>query len=114
MKNTLLISFLAFICHLTVQSQAVYVDSNTGDDKNPGTKESPVYSISKAAEIIKSSDNNIYIMKINPGVYILENHVSVATVKEMTNKRIVIEASILPDDTSWTPEQMPVFPCCKV
>lgn len=111
MKHTLLISFLAFICHLTVQSQAVYVDSNTGNDKNPGTKESPVYSISKAAEIIKSSDNNIYIMKINPGVYILGNHVSVATVKEMTNRRIIIEASVLPDDTSWTPEQMPVIAC---
>ncbi len=111
MRNTLFISFLAFIGHGTVQSQAVYVDSNTGNDKNPGTKESPVYSISKAAEIIKSSDNKIYTMKINPGVYILENHVSVATAKEMTNKRIIIEASVLPDDASWTPEQMPVIAC---
>ncbi len=109
MKNIFLISFLAFICHLTVHAQAVYVDSNIGDDENPGTKEAPVYSIHKAAEIIRSRDNNIYIMKINPGIYILESHVSVATEKEMSNKRIIIEASILPDDTSWTPEQMPVI-----
>jgi hypothetical protein len=109
MKNTFFLSFLAFICHLTVHAQAVYVDSNIGDDKNPGTKEAPVYSIDKATEVIKSRDNTIYIMKINPGIYVLESHVSVTTEKEMTNKRIIIEASVLPDDTSWTPEQMPVI-----
>jgi hypothetical protein len=109
MKTTSLISFLAFICHLTVHAQAVYVDSNTGDDKNPGTKESPVYSIHKATEIVRSQDNDIYDIKINPGIYILDSHVSVATEKEMIDKRIIIEASILPDDTSWTPEKMPVI-----
>jgi len=109
MKNTFLISFLAFICHLTVHAQVVYVDSNIGDDKNSGTKESPVYSIHKASEIIRSRDNDIYIIKINPGVYILDKHVSVATEKVMTNKRIIIEASILPGDSSWTPEEMPVI-----
>ena len=109
MKNLLLISFLIFICQFTVLAQAVYVDSNTGDDKSPGTKEAPVLSIQKAAEIIGSQDNDIYTMKINPGIYILDSHVSVTTKKEMTDKRIIIEASILPGDTSWTPEKMPVI-----
>ncbi|OHB57034.1 MAG: hypothetical protein A2173_09635 [Planctomycetes bacterium RBG_13_44_8b] len=109
MKKTLLISFLVLICHSNVYAQAVYVDCNAGDDKNPGTKESPVCSIHKAAEIIRSRDNDIYVIKINPGIYILDKHVPVATEKEMTNKRIVIEANILPDDTSWTPEKMPVI-----
>ncbi|MCX6255755.1 MAG: hypothetical protein NTV31_14960 [Bacteroidia bacterium] len=109
MKNLFIISFLAFICHLTVHAQAVYVDNNIGDDKNPGTKESPVYSINKASEIIRSRDNNIYTMRINPGIYVLDSHVPVATEKEMTDKRIIIEASILPGDTSWTPEKMPVI-----
>ncbi len=109
MKTTLLISLIVCICDLAVYSQTIYVDCNTGDDKNPGTKEAPVYSIKKAAEIIRSRDNDIYVMKINPGIYILDKHVSVATEKEMTDKRIIIEASILPDDTSWTPEKMPVI-----
>jgi hypothetical protein len=109
MKNTCLLSFLALISHLAVNAQVVYVDSNTGDDRNPGTKESPVYSIHKAAEIIWSRDNDIYIIKINPGIYILDKHVSVATEKVMTSKRIIIEASILPGDISWTPEKMPVI-----
>ncbi len=111
MKNSFLICLLAFVCHLTVHAQAVYVDSNIGDDKNPGTREAPVFSIQRASEIIRSRDNDIYIMKINPGIYMLDNHISVATGKEMTNKRIVIEASVLPGDTSWTPEKMPVIAC---
>jgi hypothetical protein len=109
MKKTLFIILLVFICHLTVHTQAVYVDSNTGDDKNPGTKEAPVYSIRKAAEIIRSRDNDIYTMKINPGIYVLDSHVQVSSEKDMTDKRIVIEASVLPDDPQWTPEKMPVI-----
>lgn len=109
MKPAFLFGFLAFFGHFTVHAQVVYVDSNAGDDRNLGTKESPVYSIHKAAEIIRSRDNDIYTMKINPGIYILDGHVPVTTEKEMTDKRITIEASILPGDTSWTPEKMPVI-----
>lgn len=109
MKRTLLTSYLALICYVTIQAQAVYVDSNSGDDNNSGTEEAPVLSIKKAAEIIRSSDNDIYVMKINPGIYVLENHVPISTEKNMTGKRIVIEASILPDDASWAPEKMPII-----
>jgi len=109
MKKALLISLLVCICGLAIHAQAVYVDSNKGNDNNIGSEEAPVYSIHKAAEIIRSQGNNIYTMKINPGIYVLDSHVQVATEKEMTDKHIVIEASILPGDTSWTPEKMPVI-----
>ena len=109
MKRILFLSIVLFTYHLTIYAQAVYVDNTIGDDKNPGTKALPVYSIQKAAEIIGSRDNDIYVMKINPGIYILDNHVSIATEKAMSNKRVVLEASILPDDSAWTPEKMPVI-----
>ena len=48
-------------------------------------------------------------MKKNSGIYILDSHVSVATEKTMIDKHIIIEANILPGDTSWTPEKMPVI-----
>ena len=108
-KQKLLIVLLAFIWHLTAYSQAVYVDSNVGNDKNPGTRESPVFSVDKAVEIIKSKQNNSYTIKINPGIYVLNKPVSVSTEKDITNKRIVIEATVLPDDSSWIPEKMPVI-----
>ena len=93
----------------TADSQVIYVDCNTGNDNNKGTVDAPIYSIHKAAEIIKSKGNNIYIAKINPGIYVLDKHVSISTEKDMAGKRIVIEASILPDDPSWTPDKMPVI-----
>jgi len=108
-KKTLFISIFIMSFNMAIYGQSVYVDSNTGNDKNPGTKEAPVLSIKKAAEIIRSKGNNIYTMKINPGIYVLDSHISLATEKEMTDKRIVIEASILPDDPSWAPEKMPVI-----
>jgi hypothetical protein len=108
MKKPLLINLLTFVFYLTIHAQAVYVDCNIGNDNNTGTVKAPVYSINKAMAIISSMDNDIYKMKINPGIYVLDKHVEVATKKPMTNKRIVIEASILPDDSTWTPEKMPV------
>jgi hypothetical protein len=109
MKKIFLSGVFSLLFWLSIQAQTVYVDSNIGDDKNPGSKESPVYSIQKAAEIIRSNDNEIYVMKINPGIYVLDKHISVSTEKPMDNKRIVIEASVLPDDSTWSPEKMPVI-----
>jgi len=40
--------------------------------------------------------------------------VRVATEKEMGGKRIVIEAAVLPGDTLWTPEKMPVIACTAI
>jgi hypothetical protein len=111
MKPIILSVVISFLFYITIQAQAVYVDCNIGNDSNSGDIEFPVHSIQKAAEIIRSGDNDIYIMKINPGIYVLDKHISVATEKPMTNKRIVIEASILPDDSLWTPEKMPVITC---
>ncbi|MBN2348085.1 MAG: hypothetical protein JXJ22_04570 [Bacteroidales bacterium] len=109
MKRTFFVSLILCITGMAIYAQAVYVDSNTGNDKNQGTKEAPVFSIQKAAEIIRSKDNSIYSMKINPGIYILDHHVQVASEKEMAGKRIVIEATILPDEPGWTPDKMPVI-----
>jgi hypothetical protein len=111
MKKTLFISLLTLIYSVAIHAQVVYVDGNTGNDKNPGTKEAPFYSINRAMEIISIPDNDIYTMKINPGIYVMEKHVVVSTAKDMTNKRITIEAAILPDDQSWVPEKMPVCIC---
>lgn len=109
MKTFSCLSLLALLLPLTVFSQSVYVDSNTGNDNNAGTKEAPIFSIKKAAELIRNKDNDVFTIKINPGILVLDSHVKIGTEKEMANKRIIIESSILPDDTSWRPEKMPVI-----
>ncbi len=108
MEKLIFFFFLTLISNMKINAQAVYVDSRTGQDNNPGTREAPVFSIQRAAEIIKCRGNDIYTIRINPGIYVLDNHVSVSTEKDMTDKRIILEASILPDDPEWTPEKMPV------
>lgn len=102
------IIFTLFINFQVLYSQAVYVDSNTGNDDNTGTEDAPVFSIQKAIEIVKSQNNDIYMIKINAGMYVLDSPVSVSTDKDMTDKRIVIAASVLPGDPLWKPEKMPV------
>jgi hypothetical protein len=109
MKKALIIILLTMTSHFNVHSQAVYVDCINGDDNNPGTESAPVFSINKTTEIVKSRDNDIYTIKINPGIYLLDSHIPVFTEKETSRKRIVIEASVLPDDTTWTPDKMPVI-----
>ncbi len=109
MKRASRVILMAFAYYLTAHAQYVYVDSKRGDDKNAGGKNSPVYSMQRAAEIVRSRDNDIYVIRINPGIYVLDKHLSVSTDKPTTDKRIVIEASILPDDATWTPESMPVI-----
>lgn len=74
---------MTFVCHLTSHAQAVYAANNTGDDNNPGKQEVPVFSIHKTAEIIRSPGNVIYVMKINPDIYIMDKHVEIATEKPM-------------------------------
>ena len=105
----LMLSFLVYTCVLAVYPQAVYVDSENGDDGNPGTEAAPFYSIHKALETVKSNANSIYTVKINSGVYILDSVISISTDKDMTGRRIVFEANTLPDDPSWTPEGMPLI-----
>jgi hypothetical protein len=110
------ISLAFFLCGLAIYaqstySQEVYVDSNKGNDNNAGTKVAPFLSIQKAMEIIRSQANDIYVMKINPGIYILDSHVSISSQKATTDKRIVIEAAVLPGDKLWNPEKMPVITC---
>ena len=55
-------TFIVFVCHFNNYAQAVYVDSNIGNDNNDGSEGSPLFSITKAAEIMGSrKNNNIYV-----------------------------------------------------
>jgi len=109
MKENCLAALLTSMCLMNANSQAVYVDSKIGKDVNQGSKEAPVYSIGRAAEIIHCTDNDLCLMKINPGIYVLDEPVSISTKKPMEGKRIIVEAAILPDDPDWIPEKMPVI-----
>lgn len=110
MKTQLFIVLICSFFHFSLFSQAIYVDSQHGNDNSEGSIKYPVQSIHKAVELIQLTDNNLSVVKINPGIYVLNHPVMISSNKNLNNtNRIIIEASILPDDSTWTPEKMPVI-----
>jgi len=92
-------------------AEVIYVDSREGNDTNPGTKEKPLYSIKQAASIVNNSTGSgATTIKLAPGIYNFSSFVVFESGRVYTEKeRLVIEASILPDDHEWNPTVMPVI-----
>jgi len=92
-------------------SQIVYVDSRAGRDENAGTNERPVRTLRRAAEIVNGSkEPGPAAIKISPGIYNLTESVAFGGTRPYTEEtRLVIEASILPDDPRWKPALMPII-----
>ncbi|OHB80048.1 MAG: hypothetical protein A2Z25_06380 [Planctomycetes bacterium RBG_16_55_9] len=102
---------VAFLDSIAV-SQIVYVDSlGVGRDQNAGTSERPVRTLRRAAEIINGDkEPGPAAVKISPGVYTLTESVTFGGNRAYSEEsRLVIEASILPDDPKWEPGLMPII-----
>jgi len=94
-----------------VVAETLYVDSKTGSDTNPGTKEKPIKTIGQAAVIVNSKTKaGPTTIKIAPGVYNLSKCVVFDNTRPYTEKgRLIIEAEILPDERAWKPALMPLI-----
>jgi len=91
-------------------AETVYVDNLNGNDTNPGTTDKPLKTLNKAAELINSTTGSgPTILKVLPGVYQFQNAVVFENTRPYTkDKRLIIEAAVLPDDSDWKPELMPI------
>ena len=91
-------------------AETLYIDGISGDDSSPGTKDKPLKTISKAAAMVNDSNApGPTTIKIGPGVYNLTKAVVFENTRSYTKeKRLTIEATILPDDPNWKPALMPV------
>jgi hypothetical protein len=93
-----------------LSAQTIYVDTNNGNDKNEGTHKSPVQTIGKAAEIANECENNgSIVIKIASGLYNLTDKVVFNKDKYTEKNRLIIEAAVLPTDSFWNHEKMPVI-----
>ncbi|MHC4581149.1 MAG: DUF1565 domain-containing protein [Planctomycetota bacterium] len=99
------------ILHSGAIAETVYVDARRGRDQNPGTREEPVRTIERAAEMVKSGAKPVpTTIRLTPGTYNLTRSVEFDGARSYTEKRrFVIEAAILPDDPKWKPAMMPVI-----
>ena len=94
-----------------VIAEVLFVDSTNGNDTNPGTREKPLSTLSQAVILVNNNSNSgPTVIKILPGIYNLTQAVVVETSRQYTKKaRLIIEASILPDDPGWKPKVMPII-----
>jgi hypothetical protein len=92
-------------------AETIYVDVRQGSDTNPGTKDNPVRTVGRAAEMVNSStEPGPATIKIAPGIYSLSESVEFNSARSYTEtERLLIEATVLPDDQQWKPALMPVI-----
>lgn len=107
----LLLVVSIFICASSIGAQSIYLDSKFGSDANSGTKESPLKTLKKAAEIVNEAkgfkSTTVYL---NEGIYILDSAVVFKpTIAYTKTNRFVLRAVYLPDEEAWTPSQMPTI-----
>ncbi len=99
------------LCHFNLFAQTIYLDAAKGNDKYAGTIDKPLKTFTAAANFVNSLDGEgTTIIKVASGTYHLNEKVQFKNSRNYNEKnRFVIEAVILPDDTAWTPAQMPVI-----
>jgi len=108
-KKLIFVLFIA-ITSLMASAEEFYVDANTGNDANPGNKMRPLKTIAEAARRVNSNSVTASTtIVLVAGVYPLTETVLFNNNKFSTDKRLIIRAEILPDDSNWNPQCMPVI-----
>lgn len=94
-----------------LKTQTIYLDAGLGDDGNPGTKEKPLQSFERVAEITNVIDHPAPLtIMVAPGVYNLKETILFNNDVGYTDtERFTIRAELLPDDKGWKPKYMPVI-----
>lgn len=92
-------------------SKTIFVDPNSGKSHSSGTLSSPLKTLDEAVKIANASvDNAPLTIQLFPGLYTLTERLDLRSKANLsTQNRYTLEAYILPDDTAWKPEKMPVI-----
>jgi hypothetical protein len=117
-KNFLLILslFALFILTQTTvsaqNSEEIFINPNSGNDQNSGTKVSPLKSLSEAAKRVNNLEGKGAItIFLSNGVYGIAETAKFSPANWQFSKenRLTIRAEKLPDDSNWIPGDMPVM-----
>ncbi len=91
--------------------QTLYVDATNSNDKANGSREAPFASLEKAiTHASRFSGDKAITIKVAPGLYSLKSKLLITFSKShQSSVPVTIEAMLLPDDTAWTPQKMPII-----
>jgi hypothetical protein len=90
----------------------IYVNPNIGTNTNKGTKENPLKSLNEAAKRVSAAEGEGAItVFLSAGVYGMSETAdfNAKNWKFSKTNRLTIRAEILPDDTNWSPAEMPIM-----
>ena len=98
------------ITSLMASADEFYINARTGNDANPGNKLQPLKTIAEAARRINTNtENTAATIILEEGVYPLTETVLFNNNKFTAENRLTIRAEILPNDSNWSPQHMPII-----
>lgn len=101
---------LMVISTLIASAQELHIDVKSGNDANAGSKLQPLKSIGEAARRInRNTEKEATTLFIAEGVYPLTETVLINNNKFTEAHRLTIRAEILPGDSNWNPQHMPII-----
>jgi hypothetical protein len=89
-----------------------YINEINGNDQNSGTKEQPLKTLNKAADLVnKANGKGAITVYLSEGIYGLDATATFHPVNCHFTKeqRLTIRAEVLPDDADWDHGKMPVI-----
>ncbi|HVS95745.1 MAG TPA: hypothetical protein VHE54_04635 [Puia sp.] len=91
-------------------AEQLYINSKSGNDANPGTRSEPLKTIAEAARRVNANKapgpSTVFL---SAGVYPLTETVRFSNDKYTAQNRLMLRAEVLPGDTGWTPQRMPII-----
>jgi len=112
MNNLKFLSIILFLTtSLQLNAQVLYVDAIRGSDVAEGSSRSPLLTLQKAVDMAnKFTGEKAISIKLAPGLYQLTSKITIQPTGGVKDTpKFIIEATVMPDDTSWQPAKMPVI-----
>ncbi len=119
MKTNILLIVKLFFIIISLQtnvfaqnSKELFINANSGNDQNNGTKDNPLKSLSAASKRVNEAEGKGAItIYLAGGIYGMAETAKFNPAKWQLSKenRLTIRAEKLPDDADWNPGDMPVM-----
>ena len=107
----LLSGVACFLALASAGAVTLHVDSNHGSDTNAGTADQPLRTLEQASRLANAKvERGPLTIKLAAGIYALPKTVFFENQRAFAKEqRLILEASVLPDDPNWSSGQMPAI-----
>lgn len=110
MTSKLILIAALFPFAYTASAEQIYISARTGNDINAGTQSQPLRTLLEAARRVNTGDKKeSTTIILSEGVYMLNETVLFNNNKYSRENRLIIRAEVMPDDTGWHPQRMPIL-----